>query len=254
MAVEQKKILIRRGNKADLVLTDLQPGEQVLALDTNEVGIKTSGGDMIWYATKESGPNAAVLKSELLNLVYPVGSIYMSISSTNPGTLFGGTWVAWGAGRVPVSVDANDTDFNAAEKTGGEKTHTLTILEMPNHDHYIRTNDNCAPGNQIGSPVPYDASGTTNRKTEAVVVGRHTIICHLMKLVICGNGQHNAIFLNRAIFRRKNRIFERKLYFERIYRKNQRWGCGNAEKVRCACEPDNRAGNPRNRVGQIFRR
>ena len=50
MAVEQKKILIRRGNKADLVLTDLQPGEQVLALDTNEVGIKTSGGDMIWYA------------------------------------------------------------------------------------------------------------------------------------------------------------------------------------------------------------
>lgn len=50
MAVEQKKILIRRGNKADLVLTDLQPGEQALALDTNEVGIKTSGGDMIWYA------------------------------------------------------------------------------------------------------------------------------------------------------------------------------------------------------------
>lgn len=37
-----------------------------------------------------------------LDAVYPVGSIYMSVKATNPGTLFGGTWVAWGSGRVPV--------------------------------------------------------------------------------------------------------------------------------------------------------
>lgn len=59
----------------------------------------------------------------------------MSVNSTNPKNLFGGTWVAWGSGRVPVGVDTSDTDFDTVEKTGGEKTHTLTINEMPSHAH-----------------------------------------------------------------------------------------------------------------------
>lgn len=64
MAIDQKKILVRRGNKEDLVVADLQPGEPCLALDTNEVGIKTSGGAVLWFATLTLGPNAAVLASE----------------------------------------------------------------------------------------------------------------------------------------------------------------------------------------------
>ena len=48
MAVTQEKILIRRGNKSDLVVGNLQPGEPVLCLDTDEAGIKTSGGSMLW--------------------------------------------------------------------------------------------------------------------------------------------------------------------------------------------------------------
>lgn len=71
----------------------------------------------------------------LLDFVYPIGSIYFSISSTNPGTLIGGTWVSWGQGRVPVGVDTTDSDFNSVEKTGGEKKHTMTIAEMPSHSH-----------------------------------------------------------------------------------------------------------------------
>lgn len=67
--------------------------------------------------------------------IYPVGSIYMSVNATNPSKLFGGTWVAWGTGRVPVGVDAADSDFLASEKTGGEKTHELSINEMPSHTH-----------------------------------------------------------------------------------------------------------------------
>lgn len=73
--------------------------------------------------------------ANILLQVYPVGSIYMSVSSTNPGTLFGGTWSAWGSGRVPVGVDTGQTEFNTVEKTGGAKTHTLTIGEMPSHSH-----------------------------------------------------------------------------------------------------------------------
>ena len=55
--------------------------------------------------------------------IYPVGSIYLSINNTNPNTYFGGTWVAWGSGKVPVGVDLNQAEFNAVEKTGGAKTH-----------------------------------------------------------------------------------------------------------------------------------
>lgn len=57
------------------------------------------------------------------NPFFPVGSIYMSVNSTNPSAYFGGTWVAWGQGRVPVGVNTSDSDFSSAEKTGGAKTH-----------------------------------------------------------------------------------------------------------------------------------
>ena len=66
--------------------------------------------------------------------MYPVGSIKMSTISDNPSTYLGfGTWVAWGSGRVPVGINASDSDFQTAEKTGGSKTinlehqHTETI-------------------------------------------------------------------------------------------------------------------------------
>ena len=73
--------------------------------------------------------------SAIFLAAHPVGDIYLSVNPTNPGTLYGGTWVAWGSGRVPVGVNASDTDFKTVEKTGGEKAHTLTVQEMPNHDH-----------------------------------------------------------------------------------------------------------------------
>lgn len=68
------------------------------------------------------------LLDDIWKTIYPVGSIYMSVNNTDPGTLFGGTWEAWGTGRVPVGVDSGDSDFSASEKTGGEKTNT--------HNHY----------------------------------------------------------------------------------------------------------------------
>ena len=58
----------------------------------------------------------------LLDWIYPVGSIYMSAKEGNPALLFGGTWVAWGAGRVPVGFNGSDGNFNSSEKTGGSKT------------------------------------------------------------------------------------------------------------------------------------
>ena len=74
-------------------------------------------------------------KASLADLIYPVGSIYMSINNTDPSELFGGAWEPWGQGRVPVGVDSSQTEFDSVEKTGGEKKHTLLNNEMPKHDH-----------------------------------------------------------------------------------------------------------------------
>lgn len=68
------------------------------------------------------------LSQEIFKLIYPIGSIYMSTSSTNPGNIFGGTWEHWGKGRVPVSVDTSQTEFNTVNKTGGHKS-------MQSHNH-----------------------------------------------------------------------------------------------------------------------
>lgn len=79
--------------------------------------------------------------AKILNLlgiklnIYRVGDIILTTNSTNPKYDYGGTWELWGAGRVPVGVDTSQNEFSQIEKTGGEKTHTLTIAEMPNHNH-----------------------------------------------------------------------------------------------------------------------
>jgi hypothetical protein len=81
-----------------------------------------------------------------LQALYPIGSIYTNATNaTNPGTLLGfGTWVAFGAGRVPVGFDSGDSNFNAAEKIGGSKnaivvahTHTFSgnTNTTGNHTH-----------------------------------------------------------------------------------------------------------------------
>lgn len=77
-------------------------------------------------------------KDEIFNVIYPVGSIYMSASPTDPALLFGGTtWESWGSGRVPVGVDTMQAEFENVEQTGGEKTHALSSEELPSHDHII---------------------------------------------------------------------------------------------------------------------
>ena len=81
-------------------------------------------------------------KDIILNQVYPIGSIYMSVNSTNPGALFGGTWSAWGTGRVPVGVDTSQTEFNTVEKTGGHK-------KMQAHHHDIRWGSSTGRGATI---------------------------------------------------------------------------------------------------------
>ena len=67
-----------------------------------------------------------------LSAAYPVGSIYMNILSSNPNTLLGfGTWARFGEGRMLVSQDGGDSDFNTGQETGGSKTHTIAQTNLP---------------------------------------------------------------------------------------------------------------------------
>lgn len=84
-----------------------------------------------------------------LNNMYPVGSIYLTVDALfDPSHFFGGTWVQWGQGRMPISVNTADADFNSAEKTGGAKTVALSTSHLPVHKHTINnsTSHTHAPG------------------------------------------------------------------------------------------------------------
>jgi hypothetical protein len=66
----------------------------------------------------------------ILQALYPIGSIYMSVTYFDPATVFGGVWEQ----IQDTFLLAAGTSY-AAGATGGEATHKLTVDEMPNHYH-----------------------------------------------------------------------------------------------------------------------
>lgn len=86
--------------------------------------INTSGGTggMEEHGNEYHNPDFATLAQ-----VYPVGSIYLSVNATNPASLFGGTWVSFGAGKMLVGLNTSDPDFDTVEETGGAKTHNHAV-------------------------------------------------------------------------------------------------------------------------------
>ena len=104
------------------------------------------------YVKNDLYINNKLLNKVLVDLIYPVGSIYMSVNKDiDPGSFFGGTWVRWGMGRTILgagAVEANTyTSFGTvtagsfnhptSEVKGGEYAHTLTEAQMPQHKHTL---------------------------------------------------------------------------------------------------------------------
>jgi hypothetical protein len=100
---------------------------------------------------------------EVLKKAYPIGSVYINASNaTNPASLLGfGTWSAFGAGKVMVGLDAGDTSFDTLGETGGEKTHILTVAEMPSHNHAIRSQSGNYPATDF-TDKGFERSGVSN--------------------------------------------------------------------------------------------
>lgn len=78
------------------------------------------------------------INSAIMDLFYPVGTYYETSNvDFDPNVAWGGTWVLDSQGKVTVSQDTTDSDFDTLGETGGEKTHTLTVDEMPKHTHKV---------------------------------------------------------------------------------------------------------------------
>jgi hypothetical protein len=118
-------------------------------------------------AAKVCAPTANTVEA-----MYPVGAIYLSTGDTNPAELFGfGTWERFGNGRALVGVNESETEFSTVSKTGGAKTHKLTVNEMPSHTHiqdsHYHNFDLHATGctNSGTGPVGSDCYGTYTKST-----------------------------------------------------------------------------------------
>lgn len=151
--------------------------------------------------------NSLDIQEEIDNIVqkvYPVGSIYISTNDTNPSTLFGGEWESFGTGKTLVGIDSSQTEFDSSEKTGGEKTHILNINELPRHTHTLTNtshthtinlttrataitgsfncrglgNDNDTSTEDLADAIGVGSNGTTGAfsKTDSTWAGSHSII------------------------------------------------------------------------------
>ena len=103
------------------------------AASESAAGTSASAAASSAESSAASASEAQAAVQNLLNLVYPVGSIYMSVNSTSPATLFGGTWT-----RIQDRFLLAAGSSYAAGATGGEATHKLTVSEIPSHNHCER--------------------------------------------------------------------------------------------------------------------
>ena len=101
-------------------------------------GIYTGGTDLDAQTFNTMQNNI----EQAINAIYPVGSIIIRDDTEDMSNFLGFTWEKVFAGRVLVGLDTTQTEFDTIGKTGGEKTHKLTIDEMPKHRHTISAGTN----------------------------------------------------------------------------------------------------------------
>ena len=102
-----------------------------LELSNATTGLVTTANVVVGGGLEVGGD----LGSTLLNTLYPVGMVLAMVQ--NWGGFAGQTWVQFAQGRTLVGQDSSDTAFDAVTPTAyiGEKSHTLTVAELPSHTH-----------------------------------------------------------------------------------------------------------------------
>lgn len=114
----------------------------------------------------------------LVDIIYPVGSIYMSANNVNPGTLFGGTWQAI-SGRFILAAGGN----YPLGTTGGSATKQLSVNEMPIHTHVASTQD-------AGGHVHVATNANNGAHTHTVTVNNNGAHTHTVSGTAASAGAH----------------------------------------------------------------
>ncbi len=122
-------------------ITDLRFDPDICGVATSKLGYLQETDTI---NSLNNGDTSNPFIAALLDYFYPVGTIYETQAFTSAAQMhnhFGGTWAAWGAGRVPVGVDTSDPSFNSVNKEGGYKEVTLTANQsgLRSHTHSAST-------------------------------------------------------------------------------------------------------------------
>lgn len=111
----------------------------------------------------------------LVDIIYPVGSIYMSTNNIDPSNFLGGKWEVFAKGKTLIGVDTDDTDFNEGKKTGGSKTHIITKSELPNIELDVSgTTSNKTLQGKVNIGALNSSNGTGMLNTISGIIGRET--------------------------------------------------------------------------------
>ena len=159
----------------------LEPNELKRKFDESSIKIKNFINETL---TAEIDNIVTQIKKDINNKLlednkkkYYVGKLIFDTKNVNPATYLGfGTWQLWGQGRVPVGINPNDSDFNTVEKTGGEKTHKLSLAEIPSHTHTFKGNATSSAGAHTHTYAHANAtSGSTALTIDQIPSHTHNI-------------------------------------------------------------------------------
>ena len=116
-------------NWLEVSIRDISGGAEIPIQNTAPANPRD---DDLWIDTSDESGGA-----NILDVIFPVGSIVIKADNQDYSSWLGFTWERTLVGRVAVGINSSDTDFDTIGETGGEKTHTLTVNEIPSHSHRV---------------------------------------------------------------------------------------------------------------------
>lgn len=123
-----KDSFTKTGNEINEELDNLNV--KCITSKNNKFSLDSDGNLTVNSITSNENKNLNI--TEICNVIYPIGSVYISINDIEPSSLFGGTWEKL-EDRFLLASGKTYTNGNV----GGEATHTLTTTELPGHSHEI---------------------------------------------------------------------------------------------------------------------
>ena len=135
------KIKFRRGSLNNKKNIDIEDGEPIYLTDTKRLYVSNEDVAINNVYVGSQEPNDPGINvwidpqgvNNVIDMIYPIGSIYMSVNDTNPSILFSGEWERI-QGKFLLGANDDIEEYNAG-KMGGEVAHKLTVDEMPSHNH-----------------------------------------------------------------------------------------------------------------------